>query len=42
MKIKTVQLIFFKRFTNLTIDLGDNPKKIVADQRQSQIPMNDK
>lgn len=30
MKIKKVQLIKFKRFTDLTIDLSDDPKKIIA------------
>lgn len=30
MKIKTVKAIAFKRFHDLTIDLGDNPKKIIA------------
>lgn len=30
MKIKTVQLKNFKRFDDLTINLGDNPKKIIA------------
>jgi len=30
MKIKKIQLIDYKRFKNLTIDLGDNPKRIIA------------
>lgn len=30
MKIKKIQLINFKRFDNLTIDLGEKPKKIIA------------
>ena len=30
MKVKTVELVGFKRFDHLTIDLGDTPKKIVA------------
>lgn len=30
MRIKTVELVGFKRFDHLTIDLGDIPKKIVA------------
>jgi len=30
MKIKKIQLKEFKRFDDLTIDLGDNPKKIIA------------
>src|SRR5690554_3854071 len=30
MRIKKIQLKEFKRFDDLTIDLGDNPKKIVA------------
>ncbi len=30
MRIKKIQLKEFKRFDNLTIDLGENPKKIVA------------
>lgn len=30
MKIKQINLKDFKRFTDLTVDLGDNPKKIVA------------
>jgi len=30
MKIKTVRLRNFKRFDDLTINLGDNPKKIIA------------
>lgn len=30
MKIKTIQLKDFKRFDDLTIDLGDTPKKIIA------------
>lgn len=30
MKIKSIKLKEFKRFDDLTIDLGDNPKKIIA------------
>ena len=30
MRVKTVELVGFKRFDHLTIDLGDTPKKIVA------------
>ena len=30
MRVKTVKLVEFKRFDNLTIDLGPTPKKIVA------------
>ena len=30
MKVKTVELVGFKRFDHLTIDLGDTPKKIIA------------
>ena len=30
MRIKTVELVGFKRFDHLTIDLGNTPKKIVA------------
>jgi len=30
MKIRKIQLKQFKRFDNLTIDLGDDPKKIIA------------
>ncbi|HEX8196710.1 MAG TPA: ATP-binding protein [Pyrinomonadaceae bacterium] len=30
MKVKKIQLIEFKRFDDLTIDLGEEPKKIVA------------
>jgi AAA15 family ATPase/GTPase len=30
MRIRTIQLKEFKRFDDLTIDLGDNPKKIIA------------
>jgi len=30
MKLKTVQLKNFKRFDDLTINLGDNPRKIIA------------
>lgn len=30
MRIKEIKLTQFKRFTDLTINLGDNPKKIVA------------
>ena len=30
MKVKTIRLKEFKRFDDLTIDLGDNPKKIIA------------
>lgn len=30
MRIKKIQLTEFKRFTNLTIDLGENPSKIIA------------
>ncbi len=30
MKVKKVQLINFKRFDNITLDLGDQPKKIIA------------
>jgi hypothetical protein len=30
MRIKTIQLTQFKRFDDLTIDLGDQPRKIVA------------
>lgn len=30
MRIKKVKLINFKRFDNITIDLGENPKKIIA------------
>jgi len=30
MRVKKVQLKTFKRFDDLTIDLGDNPKKIIA------------
>ena len=30
MKIKKIKLKEFKRFDDLTIDLGDNPKKIIA------------
>jgi len=30
MKIKEVKLKQFKRFTNLTINLGDNPRKVIA------------
>ena len=30
MRVKTVRLVEFKRFDDLTIDLGPNPKKIVA------------
>ena len=30
MRVKTVKLVEFKRFDHLTIDLGPNPKKIVA------------
>ena len=30
MRVKTVELVGFKRFDHLTIDLGDTPKKIIA------------
>lgn len=30
MKIKKIHLNKYKRFHNLTIDLGDNPRRIVA------------
>lgn len=30
MYIKKIQMKYYKRFRNLTIDLGDNPKRIVA------------
>lgn len=30
MRIKTVKLVDFKRFDDLTIELGDNPQKIIA------------
>ena len=30
MRIKKIQLMDYKRFKNLTIDLGENPKRIVA------------
>lgn len=30
MKLKTIRLKNFKRFDNLTINLGENPKKIIA------------
>ena len=30
MRVKTVELVGFKRFDHLTIDLGHTPKKIVA------------
>ena len=30
MQVKTVELVGFKRFDHLTIDLGHTPKKIVA------------
>lgn len=30
MRVKTIQLKEFKRFDDLTIDLGENPKKIIA------------
>lgn len=30
MRVKKIQLIKFKRFDDLTIDLGSNPKKIIA------------
>ena len=30
MKIKKMHLMKYKRFSDLTIDLGDNPKRIVA------------
>jgi len=30
MKIQKIQLKDYKRFHDLTIDLGDNPKRIVA------------
>ena len=30
MRIKTIELVGFKRFDDLTIDLGPTPKKIVA------------
>jgi len=30
MRIKKIQLLKFKRFDDLTINLGDNPKKIIA------------
>lgn len=30
MKIKKIKMVDYKRFKNLTIDLGDNPKKIIA------------
>lgn len=30
MKIKSIKLSHFRRFTDLTINLGDSPKKIIA------------
>ena len=30
MYIKKIRLVDYKRFHDLTIDLGDNPKRIVA------------
>ena len=30
MRVKTVKLVGFKRFDNLTIDLGPTPKKIIG------------
>ena len=30
MRVKKIQLKEFKRFDDLTIDLGDNPRKIIA------------
>lgn len=30
MRIRKIQLLKFKRFTDLTIDLGSEPKKIIA------------
>ena len=30
MRVKTVRLVEFKRFDDLTIDLGPTPKKIIA------------
>jgi chromosome segregation ATPase len=30
MKIKKIRLSMFKRFDDLTIDLGESPKKIIA------------
>ena len=29
MRVKTVKLVEFKRFDDLTIDLGPNPKKLL-------------
>lgn len=30
MRLRTIQLTEFKRFDDLTIDLGDNPQKLVV------------